>query len=397
MFNFRTAAIAATMGFAFMATPALAQGTCEYGQPIQVTLGGGQENLTNQEAVRRAVASPQGQQLLVNAPAECRSFVVSESLRISGLDPNAQLAPNTTVQIAIPASYTPAAASQPPVNTGGSQETRSGGGAAIDAEIAELRRQIATLEVGGGDPTEIAALRADVASLRAERVQANRPSVVRTTQVVRGETRVVRETRIVNQGLNDEDRSIVDSWANARGGISNALGRLFGSGEDDPATAEREDGIIGGLQAADADHNDQIEELKGWKWWFLWTLLPILGALVLAGLLARWYFASNKKVDDGFTRIDQQFDSVDADLRVDLDSLEGIKLMPEGQEGLCRFTIDGDMHGLVVAKAAGDCVTLDRKVGAVEIGTPVSIRKLQSTLRKAFRDYPESFANLKIV
>jgi hypothetical protein len=413
MFNFRTVALATTSvtsGIVLMALPTPASANtvrCEFVASAPVTVNNTTSAaITNTTAVENAIASPEGQRRLANSPPECRSAVAAASLQQSRLNPTGMVAPNTTVSVTISIPRilpSPAAPAQPatlqppaaPANTG-----TAGPGATIDGQIAALNRRIAALEAGGGDPTEIAALRADVASLRAERAQAGRP-VVRNTTVVR------RETRVINQGLNAKDRGELDLWTRTRGSFSSAITRLFGTGPDNPETREREDGIIGGLQATDAEHTRKIgvlENLLSWTYWALWTLLPLLLVGLAVFFLARSGLA--KKTDHDDTKADattvadqsKRIDDLDARL-TDTEQQVGKKIvalapdlvatvagMKEGEEITTPVVVEGVAHEVVLVKGIDDEVFIKSGVEGHPAGNAVKVNHLTRTLRKAAYD-----------
>lgn len=371
MLNLRTAAFAATSGFALMALPTPASANtvrCEFVASAPITVNNTTSAaITNTTAVENAIASPEGQRRLANSPPECRQAVVTASLQQSRLNPTGMVAPNTTVSVSISIPRilpSPAAPAEPaaPANVGGAP---SGGGAMLDARDNELSRRIAALEAGGGNSTEIAALRADLASLRAERPQASQP-------VVRNTTRVVRETRVINQGLNGEDRSNLDSWTKARKSITDTLGRLFGTGEDNPQTEAREDGIIGGLKAADAEsdrRHDATEATLENNGWLIYLALALgLISLLWASILQRSK-ASKKEVRTSVVISDESRKALDA-------AADGVKVpveLFERGERYCTVEFekapDGSFHP-----------TAD--IGDTNAGTPV--RDVEAFLRRCY-------------
>lgn len=404
---FRTAALAATAGLALMATSVSANtGPCEFRASKEYTMAipAGRE-VTNNEAMSQLINSAEGQTQLANSPTECRGFVTSESMRISGLMPAALLVPNVKVRIAIPTRFTPPQSAElappPPLpaNTGA-----VGPGAVIDGQIAALTRRIAALEAGGGDPTEIAALRADVSSLRAERSQASQP-------VVRNTTRVVRETRVVNQGLNDKDREELGLWTRTRGSFSSAITRLFGTGEDNPKTEVREDGIIGGLQAADAasDRRHDATEAKLSSWWMpqWWWAIPLLLIVALVALiitavgsrgLAEKTDLNTKADSTTVTDLSKRVDEIDARL-TDTEHQVGKKIvalapdldvkidrMRENNELTTAVVVDGEIFEVQLRKGAGSEVLIVSGVNGQKAENAVMANNLNRVLRKAAYD-----------
>lgn len=406
---FRTAALAATAGLALLATSVSANTSqCEFRASEEFPIGNpAGVAISNSQAMEQLINSPRGQSLLASSPAECRGFVISESMRISGLMPAAPLVPNVKMRIAIPTRFTApqpvvfAPQPLPPANTG---TASPGGGAMLDARDDELSRRIAALEDGGGNSTELAALRADLASLRAERSQASQP-------VVRNTTRVVRETRVVNQGLNDKDREELGLWTRTRGSFSSAITRLFGTGEDNPKTEVREDGIIGGLQATDVNHEGRIaaNEAKLSSWWMpqWWWFIPLLLIVALVALiitavgsrgLAEKTDLDTKADSTTVTDLSKRVDEIDARL-TDTEHQVGKKIvalapdldvkidrMRENDELTTAVVVDGEIFEAQLRKGAGSEVFIVSGVNGQKAENAVMAHNLNRVLRKAAYD-----------
>lgn len=388
----RNLLISSAMGVTLaVSTPAFAQDNCGWTESVNDYRYNGDGAITNAEAVRRIVASPEGRAALPASQPGCD--VVAETLRRNNLVGSGVISRGDSIQVALAIPARPAVA-QPPANAVGAPP---GGGAMLDAELAEMRRQ---RDAGVASPevlTRLSAAEADLASLRAERVQAGRPAV-RNTTVVR------RETRVVNQGLNQEDRTVLDSWKNAREGITNTFGRLFGTGPDNPETREREDGIIGGLQATDVEHTRKIgvlENLLSWTYWALWTLLPLLLVGLAVFFLARSGLA--KKTDHDDTKADattvadqsKRIDELDARL-TDTEQQVGKKIvalapdlvatvagMKEGEELTTTVVVESVAHEVGLRKGAGDDVFIVSGVKGHVASNVVKAYNLTRTLRNA--------------
>lgn len=274
----------------------------------------------------------------------------------------------------------------------------------LDARDDELSRRIAALEAGGGSSTELAALRADLASLRAERSQASQP-------VVRNTTRVVRETRVVNQGLNDKDREELGLWTRTRGSFSSAITRLFGTGEDNPKTEVREDGIIGGLQAADAasDRRHDATEAKLSSWWMpqWWWAIPLLLIVALVALFITAVGsrglaektdldtkADQKTVDELKTEVGQLKDRMtDTEdqvgkkiVAIAADVTVKLARMKEGDELTTAVVVDGEIFEVQLRKGAGSEVFIVSGVKGQKAENVVMAYNLNRVLRKAAYD-----------
>ncbi len=412
LFNLRTAALATTsvtsvISLMAMPTPAWAQqGNCTYGQPISITLTNPRgENLTNQVAVERAIGDSQVQALLRNAPAQCRAFVVTESLRISGLAPSAQLAPSVQVRIAIPTGFTAAPAEtvapqlrDAPANAGATRP-----GAQIDTILGNHESRITAIEnrLAGGniDADTARSLRAELATLRSRRPT----SVTRTVTINRGPNPADerrwnqaaaasrRNTGLLDQlfghkGPNGEEvQGIIPSL---QGGLDRVSDKLFGND---------------GTSDVIANHESRITTTEGklaswWApqwWWFLVALVAFLAW--------RFFRKESATKDDLTTKADattvadqsKRIDDLDARL-TDTEQQVGKKIvalapdlaatvagMKEGEELTTTVVVESVAHEVGLRKGAGDDVFIVSGVKGHVASNVVKAYNLTRTLRNA--------------
>ncbi len=371
---FRTAALAATAGLALMATSVSANTSpCEFRASEEFPIGNpAGVAITNSQAMEQLISSPRGQSLLASSPAECRGFVISESMRISGLMPAAPLVPNVKMRIAIPTRFTApqpvvfAPQPLPPANTG---TASPGGGAMLDAEIAELRRQRASGEASPEVLARLAALEARPASAgpdlrpqisRLERQYAglqSRPAATlnasdsRLLQQLPGQIAAMREAQTATETA---EKKAAESATTANGAATTATTASAAAQQHQTA-------------AEDAANRSETaaSKLTGWLPWVWWTLLPLLLVGLLIWMLARSGMA--KKTDHDDTKADA---TTVTDLSTRIDGLDARLTDTEHQVGKKVVALESNLDAKLARMKEGDEVTTPVVVDGVvyEVG-----------------------------
>lgn len=405
----RTAALAATAGIALVASPAWAT-NCEFraSAPIPVT---GTEGLTNQAVISRAVASSQGQALLANAPAACLPAVTAASLQFRGLSGNALFSGGSVI-IAIPVRVvgaptpTPATAPAPtpaptpaPAPSPTPAFTGSGGGAALDAEIAELRRQIAA----GGDPAAVAGLERRLAALEARpAVRSNGPDL--RPQISRLERQYADLRRRPAATLSAADRQLLQQLPGQIAAMREAQAateRAAASAQESATTANGAATTATAASATAQDHSTAAAtsarnaaasaswlETNGWL---------IYLALVLGLISLLWAFvlqrskASKKDVDAVHDRVDdledRQQDTEDQVGKkvvvIDRELADRANALTEGEELTTSPVVDGKAFEVKLVKGEGDDVFIMSGVKGHTASNAVKVHHLIRTLRHA--------------
>ncbi|MEK7462657.1 MAG: hypothetical protein AAB618_03720 [Patescibacteria group bacterium] len=402
---FRSAATAALL---FASTPALAQTVdCNFDRsgtanrmPDAVVAQLGDRKLSGAMLADGALGSinANASQLLASAPEACRQADTLKTawLRLNGLEVGAQYGAEDLrgkvfhlVRYAPDATAPALSPTQPEVAS-----APSGGGAMLDAKIAELERRLAS---GNIDAETVRSIRAEMASLRTQlnnlRSQA---SVTKTVTIDRGPNPADKARWDKAAGQSASNTGVLEKLLTAVGGLQD---QLFGK--------DNKSGTIGRLKATDADHEKRLgaAEAALLSWWTpqWWWFLVLLGLVLLASTGSRRGLARkadlDSKVDQStFDELKTKVEKLD-DRLTDTEDQVGKKIvaiatdlcvrlgfMKEGAEHIEPIVVDDMAYQVGLRKGAGCEVFIVSGIKGHTASNAVKIFHLIRTLRQAAYD-----------
>lgn len=405
---FRTAALAATAGLALMASSAHAA-TC-YDQTV-AAMGsfwpGGAASMTPagvNAGIQKAGVSLLVQKVSPKVDESCRPHIANNANAYAGIGQPVEpvraappLAPKPVV-VAPPPTPAPSATPTAPAQTGAPANAGSvGPGATIDRQIVDHERRITALEAGGGNPAEIAALRTEVADLRAQATRSarnNRDGAATRLQrtVTRpGATRseITAATNALQQAeskLQEMRRLETAAKASAEAAArSAAAAAQSASTAGDSATAAATSATTAQAAANRSETAASTWSPWTWTWWDLIFAIALI-ALIVAALV--WWNRFRKPdvsevdltgyatkedlatkadaaaIDDLREEVHGRIDRRDNDLQLDEASLDAMKKATVGDEVEPTITENGEpTYRLKVTKISDDNFATVENVG----------------------------------
>lgn len=407
MNTFRSAALAATAGVALMASSAHAA-TC-YDQTV-AAMGsfwpGGAASMTPagvNAGIQKAGVSLLVQKVSPKVDESCRPHIADNANTYAGIGQSVEpvrAAPPPAPKPVVVAPPAPAPSATPtaPAQTGAPANAGSvGPGATIDRQIVDHERRITALEAGGGNPAEIAALRTEVADLRAQATRSarnNRDGAATRLQrtvtrpgVTRGEIAVA--TTALRQA--DEKLAEMRRLETAAKASADAAARSAASAADsaskagDSAATAATSATTATAAATRAETAASTWSPWTWTWWDLIFAIALI-ALIVAALV--WWNRFRKPdvsevdltgyatkedlatkadaaaIDDLREEVHGRIDRRDNDLQLDEASLDAMKKATVGDEVEPTITENGEpTYRLKVTKISDDNFATVENVG----------------------------------